>query len=315
LDLSQTMKINFSCLVACYLFLAVVPVQAGDLLNEEERWKFVVESNNIGYVQDFLLKHPGSVHTAEARKMLALHPGLPLGRLTSDTPVCRDALSMRSASLLSGYVKNEKYPMYDFSIPENHFINSPILEIVPKTDMPDQVEIEKKFILELTATNAGRCIINLRWNYGSGLPAECRCDPVDKNYEFESSLANGILIDYSRMQANNDVCKSHERDFSAEIENYLADAIKLKKARADSLRALKDAGKFVLPTELGEMEDIYFALPKLEKKKIQTAEYEKTKLALAARGADELGYYCKRQFPEDISQARQRLQDASMRVR
>jgi hypothetical protein len=36
---------------------------------------------------------------------------------------------------------------------------------------------------------------------------------------------------------------------------------------------------------------------------------------LAARGADELGYYCERQFPEDISQARQRLQDASMRVR
>ncbi len=308
------MKIKFFLSIGFLFFLGGNAALGGDLLDEESRWKYVLESNDIGSVHSFLLNYPNSVHVKQAREMLALYPKQPLGKLTTDTPVCRDALSTRSASQVSWYKKNEKYGMYDFIIPENHFVSAPTLEIVPRGSSADKVLLENKFMIDLIATKTGGCAIYLRWSSGSGLPAECKCEPVDKNFEFESDLANGILTDYSRMHAGNDVCKSHNKDYSAEIEKYLAEVIRLKKARADSIRKLKETGKFVLPTEVGEMEDIYFALPRIEKKTMQRTAYEKTKSELELRELDKLGNFCERQLPKDISEARSRLKADSMKV-
>ncbi len=289
------------------LLLLAISLGAGtadaQLWNAESRWRFVSEHGDVGDVQGYLFEYPDSAHTAEARARLAAFDNQPLGRMT--TPTCAATVQARAESLLAGAHRPERLANYALAVPAGHFLASPTLVLVPRGQTPETTPIEQHITLNLVATQTGGCTLMQRWSTGSGLPDECRCEPLASGHVFDSALARSILGEHAQLQTANAFCVARGApDLDASIEAFLAESVAARVARADSIRRREAAGTFLLPTERGELEDLDHALPVLAARPAQPEAQAAQAAGLGNMTPEQLDGLCAGRLADRIIQAR-----------
>ncbi len=271
------------------LALAAAAAIAGDLLSAEERWRFLQGGEPPDRYVRFLLDHPGSAHVAEARAYLEARDNAPLARLVQPDASCRALVQSRGQELLARAPARELAADYALVLPEGHFLDTPSYVEVPRGQSLATTPIERRITLNLVADRSGTCTLYERWGIGSGLGQACRCAPLDPNYRFRSRMADAVLTDVARMRAGDAACAAGQ---GGAIAAFLGDVVAAKRDRAARLKAHRDAGKTLYPTEVQELEDIEYALPFLEAGLSTPLKEEEERARLGTLDARQREGYC-----------------------
>lgn len=294
----------FRAWILLSLACAAASAIAGDLLSAEERWRFLQGGEPPDRYVRFLLDHPDSPHAAEARAWLEARDDAPLGRLVAPDATCRALLQSRAQAMLASAAAPELRGQYALSLPQDHFLGASRYIETPGGQDPAGVPIEHRITLNLVATRDGGCVISRRWGSGSGLGDACRCEPLEPGYRFRSRLADRVLTDVARMRAGDAVCAAGQQ---AAIAAFLSEAVASKKERAQRLRAHRDAGKVLYPSEAQELDDIDQALPFLEAGESPPLVEAAERARLDALPSAQQAAYCQRGLAEGIARARERI--------
>jgi hypothetical protein len=292
-------------LVLGALVCGAAPPAAAQASDEDRRWAYASERRDPGALQDFLRRFPDSPRAAEARGLLLQSRLQPIGRL-SGGEACAAILDTRAQSLLKSYRESPRFAAYDFTVPAGHFAQHSEIEFRPRGVAPDAARIEDLIALDLIARRDGSCTLHLRWGIGSGLPAECRCTPLDTAYVFESRLAQQVLGTYSQFLGASSACATVDLGAQASAEAYLDEWISGYTQRLQTVRDRQQRGASVFPSEAGEADDTEFALPRVRARTVQQALYEQARRAVLARTAEDLSSYCRDGLPRQIEGARMR---------
>ncbi|MBN8263236.1 MAG: hypothetical protein J0M21_01115 [Xanthomonadales bacterium] len=290
---------------ATALLLAIVAAGAiaGDQLSADERWRFLQGGEPPDRYVRFLLDHPGSIHVAEARAWLEARDNEPLGRLVAPDATCRAIVQERAQRLLANAPPPDLREQYALTLPPDHFLAASRYIEVPRGADPASTPVERRITINLVATRDGGCTVFERWGIGSGLGDACRCEPVEAGYQFRSRLADGVLTDVARMRAGSAACGAV---LDAAIGTFLGEVVAAKRGRADRLRAHRDAGKTLYPSEQSELADIEYALPFLQAGLSTPHKEEEERARLATLTPEQRSGYCTG-LPGRIEQARQRV--------
>ena len=290
-------------IVGMCLALAAAAAIAGDLLSAEERWRFLQGGEPPDRYVRFLLDHPGSAHVAEARAYLEARDNAPLARLVEPDAACRAVVQERAQRLLAIAPPHELRAQYALSLPPDHFLAASRYLEVPRGEDPASTPLECRIAISLVATRDGGCTVFQRWGIGSGLGDACRCEPLDPNYRFRSRMADAVLTDVARMRAGDAACAAGQ---GGAIAAFLGEVVVAKRDRAARLKAHRDAGKTLYPTEVQELEDIEYALPFLEAGLSTPLKEEEERARLGTLDARQREGYCAG-LAGRIEDARQRV--------
>lgn len=281
------------------LAIALLPqaseAQRRDLLSDEQRWAWAVDGNKDDGFLSYLRSYPEGAHATEARSRVKAAVSKPLGRLSTDTPECRRALQDRVKSMLDQPVAKERLADYDFTVAGDALLAEPSLVIVPKGQAPESTRIEDWVELNLVAGRRGTCTVVRRWSYGSGLPKQCGCVPIDPAHDFgPPPRAEGVLKDQARMQAGADACRRElGRDLGDDLpKKFLELRIDLARELIAGMKERKEQGRPLLPTEQDEMESWGEALPYLSRAGRHEEAYQEHMTWLNKRSKSELEGYC-----------------------
>ena len=270
--------------------------------DESRAWRNAVQREGGNALLDFIERYLGSPHVAEARALLPQRRLQPLGRLVSGGQ-CAALLDERAEGLVQGYRKAPRFAAYDFNVPKGYFAGHSELEFRPRDLAPDQVPIEKVEALDLIADRDGGCTLYMRWSYGTGLPDECHCVPVDPAYVFQSQLANQVLADYARMKGASAACAAQGVDHTASVDAFLDTWLSAKERWVQVIRDKQQRKQTVYPSEAGEADDIAFALGQVRTRAIRQDLFDAARQDVDARPPQERDAYCHAGLPEAIENA------------
>ena len=288
----HTIRCLIVLLVQLVLFPALALAGQSSLWNAESRWKFVSTQSDPGPIQAYLFDYPDSPHVAEARARLQASNQTPLARLT--TPGCSAVLQERAQPILEQAVRADQRGMYDLNVPMDYFLTSPTLVVVPRGSNVDDTPIEKQLILNLVASNRGGCSIMERWSGGSGLPDECRCQPIDPAFRFPSGLAEQVLGEYAKLQAVNAFCMAHGADdLMPAIDGYYASAVDAYRLHANALRDGRPVNERQPAGESTELADFDEALLVLANKAARPKAYQQQEWTLGDMRPEQLDGLCR----------------------
>jgi hypothetical protein len=293
-------------LVLAALVCGAAPPAAAQASDEDRRWAYASGRRDPGALQDFLRRFPDSARAAEARALLLQSRLQPIGRLSGGGEACVAILDTRAQSLIKSYRESPRFSAYDFAVPPGHFAQHSELEFRPRGMAPDAARIEDLIALDLVARRDGGCTLHLRWGIGSGLPAECRCAPLDAAYVFESRLAQQVLGTYSQFLGASSACATVGLGVQPSAEAYLDEWISGYTQRLQAVRDRQQRGASVFPSEAGEADDTEFALPKVRARTVQQALHDEARRAVLARPTEDLSSYCRDGLPRQIEGARMR---------
>lgn len=298
------MRINFLLLVTVTIFASQPAAQTKDLLTDEARWKWALDLDKPSDFRNYIRLHPNGKFVQEARAKLLSKEIEPKARLLTDTPQCRSVLNERAQKVLDGSVRKEDKFSYDLKLPENHFVHAPTYVLTPRGQTSESVPVESRIEITLVALRRKRCMLIERWaNHGSGLSDACQCVPADPKYQFPPPpTVLAALSEYTRMVATADVCRVFGVNHHALAETYRKQKIELSNERIEKARARVAAGKFLFPSEKGELEDLEEGLSILDQPVLLQTEQDAVQTRLRAMAGDARETYCRKIHPEETMQ-------------
>ena len=266
-------------------------------------------------LQSFLIAHPEARYLKEGRAVLASKILEPAGKLVRGGRTCLARIDEKAREYIEPLSSSKKYADYDFSIPENYFAEHSRIEFTPQSMDPAEANLEHMVAVDLIAKRNGKCSLMFRWHLGGGVGDECRCEPVDPEFVYESRLANKVLTRYSQLMGANAACAASGTDYQSDIVAYLDHWIAGYNKWLKAILDKEAEGGVVYPSEKGEAEDVAFALPQVSEKTLKQVAYDAAKRNISGLPPQQLTEYCAGRLPERIKQANAEVLFATNRLR
>ncbi|MBN8504575.1 MAG: hypothetical protein J0L58_08850 [Burkholderiales bacterium] len=292
------------------LLLGGVAWASAQPAEEGRRWALVRDHGQVSDMQSFLGQFPDSAHAPEVRARLMAKQLQPLSKLAAGGAACVAVIQERGESLLKGYRTKPAYQGMALNIDAAQIATTGSQEFLPAGQARFADRPEAALALDLVARRHGACVLMQRFSSGSGLPEACRCEPLDAGYRFESALAKAVLSEYSQYRGAQAACSGVApvpAERSALIEGFLDDWINGYSRWLQAVQARQQRGANLLPSELGQAEDVGYALPQVRERTLLAPEFERAQKAIAERPTEQREAYCAQDLPARVEQARMRI--------